>query len=135
LRAYKKEWYRRRVGHPIRQHSWHGMTGSPEYWLLVHAKDRARRKGLAFNLDLVDIIIPRVCPVLGIVLRKAKKQCDDHSPSLDRIIPALGYIKGNVRVISYRANVLKNNATLEEFLLVVKDVLKCQLQQSPCKAR
>ena len=43
-------------------------------------------------------------------------------PSLDRIDGAKGYVKGNVRVISHRANMLKNDATIEELELVLKDL-------------
>ena len=46
------------------------------------------------------------------------------SPSLDRIIPSLGYVKGNIRVISFRANTLKNNATLSELELILEDAKK-----------
>lgn len=81
-------------------------------FLLGAAKSRARQYGYLFNIDLNDVIVPKFCPVLGIEL-----SCDENkntSPSLDRIIPELGYTKGNVQVISWRANWLKNNATLEE---------------------
>ena len=38
----------------------------------------------------------------------------DNSPSLDRIVPELGYIPSNVVVISYKANAIKRNATPQE---------------------
>ena len=41
------------------------------------------------------------------------------SPSLDQIVPGLGYVKGNVQVISHRANTLKSDGTLEEFKKLV----------------
>lgn len=37
-----------------------------------------------------------------------------NSPSLDRIVPALGYAPGNIHWISYRANAIKSNATPDE---------------------
>lgn len=46
----------------------------------------------------------------------------DDSPSIDRIIPELGYTKGNIRVISNRANLLKSNATIEELQKVINDL-------------
>ena len=77
------------------------------------AKTRASRKGLEFSISLEDIIIPDVCPVL-----KTKME----TPSIDRIDSSKGYIKGNIRIISNRANMLKNNATLEEMRLIVADL-------------
>jgi hypothetical protein len=90
----------------------------------TRVKSRAKALGISFNLDVADIVIPQVCPVLGIPLRLeiGRKGYSPYSPSVDRIKPELGYIKGNVRVISARANLLKNNATLEELLLVVQDM-------------
>lgn len=86
------------------------------------AKGRADSQGLVFTLAPEDIAIPEFCPVLGIRL-----ECDvgrrlSHnrtSPSLDRIFPEKGYTKDNVRVISNRANHLKNNGSLEEFRAIV----------------
>ncbi len=39
--------------------------------------------------------------------------------TLDRVVPSLGYVKGNVRVISFRANRLKNNATIDEIRAIL----------------
>ena len=77
------------------------------------AKSRAKRKGREFSIELSDIVIPAVCPVLGTPMV---------GPSLDRIDSGKGYVKGNVRVISKRANTLKNNATIEELELVLEDL-------------
>ena len=77
------------------------------------AKSRATEKGREFNIELSDIVIPDFCPVLGVPMDR---------PSLDRIDSSKGYVKGNVRVISHRANMLKNNATIEELELVLKDL-------------
>ena len=91
----------------------------PETFLLTWAKHRAKVAGLAFNIELEDIKIPRRCPVLGIVL-KAGSRGNPASPSLDRFKNELGYVKGNVFVISRRANVLKNDGTLDEFKQLVR---------------
>ena len=86
------------------------------------AKKRAEEQGLAFDLTPEDTMIPEFCPVLGIRLECDATRRLSHnrtSPALDRIIPEKGYVKGNVRVISNRANHLKNNGTLEEFRAIV----------------
>lgn len=83
-----------------------------EQRLLDASKSRARRHGLTHTLSLEDIIIPNKCPVLGmpIVLEKGH----DYAPSLDQRLPRGGYTKENVIVMSRRANILKNNMTLDE---------------------
>lgn len=85
--------------------------------LLRQAKTRAKRAGLPFNLDLVDVVVPAACPVLGIPIDcgpKERRWGSPNSPSLDRRDPALGYVKGNVTVMSWRANSLKKDATAVE---------------------
>ena len=95
---------------------------NPESRLWIGAKTRARQKGLPFNLKLTDIVIPKRCPALGILLQSsvgdAPVRAIDSSPSLDRFKPELGYVAGNVFVISRFANIIKNNATAEQVLAV-----------------
>lgn len=83
--------------------------------LLSNAKNRAKSKNLPFNLTLDDIIIPNECPLLNIPLQEGIGIYTDNSPTLDRIVPELGYVKGNIQVISMRANRIKDNASFEEF--------------------
>jgi hypothetical protein len=92
--------------------------------MLSRIKCRAKRDGIPFNLEESDISIPEFCPVLGLKLVLINQGSGYHvdSPSLDRIDPKLGYTKGNVRVISARANLLKNDATLIEMRLVLQDL-------------
>lgn len=78
------------------------------------AKERAEKLGLPFNITEEDVIIPERCPVLGIPLEIGNGRPMPNSPSLDRIVPELGYVKGNVIVVSHKANTIKNNATPEE---------------------
>lgn len=99
-----------------------GNNKSPEEIIVRRARVRARRKGLPCNISRQDIAIPATCPVLGIPIFKAKGVTHPGSPSLDRINNDLGYVRGNVRVISYRANSLKSNATIAEMELVLKDL-------------
>jgi len=95
----------------------HYKSTAKELRLLNAAKSRAKTKGRDFSIELEDIRIPAVCPVLGIEMT---------SPSVDRIDSSKGYVKGNVRVISKRANQLKNNATVKEMELVLADLIRLQ---------
>lgn len=82
-----------------------------EQLLLTDAKKRANQKSLPFNIDLSDIVIPSMCPILNIPLIISKVKPSANSPSVDRIIPEKGYTKGNVQIISRKANTMKSNAT------------------------
>lgn len=81
---------------------------------LNNIKFRAKKKGIPFNITLDDLVFPETCPVLGIPLRARSGSFHDNSPSIDRNVPELGYVKGNVSIMSYRANRLKMHATLDE---------------------
>jgi hypothetical protein len=100
--------------------------------MLRGAEKRAKSKQLEFNIDLeyVRSLVVLSCPILGISLEwsvyreKGVTKPLAESPSLDRIDPAKGYVKGNVWIISHRANAIKNDATHEELKLVTKAVGK-----------
>lgn len=99
--TYELEWRRNNVGR----------------LLLYHAKARAKRINVECSLTLDDIVIPEICPVFKIPI-KADLQGSDNSPSLDRLVPSEGYTKENARVISWRANVIKNCGTREEHEMI-----------------
>ena len=67
-----------------------------------------------FTIKIEDVKIPETCPLLGVKLgyKDGDKTC---SPSLDRIRSDGGYTPENVWVISWRANLIKTNLTLEQF--------------------
>lgn len=67
-------------------------------------RSRANRKGLPFNLTKKDIVVPAKCPCCGNGFDKT------NPASVDRLIPNLGYTKGNVNVICKQCNERKNNA-------------------------
>jgi hypothetical protein len=102
------------------------FDSDPRRKLLYSAKGRAREKGLEFSITVDDIVIPEYCPVLGIKLqasvRTGRLSIDKlwFSPTIDRLDNAEGYTPDNIRVISHRANSLKNNATLEELKQIVE---------------
>lgn len=83
-------------------------------------KCRAKKEGIPFSITLEDLEIPETCPVLGIKLLNwggnGVLDSKDNSPSVDRLLPDLGYVRGNIHIISQRANRIKHNASLEEVL-------------------
>lgn len=94
-----------------------GRPKHPAYRMFNSAKDRAKRNGLEFTIKLRDLVVPDICPVLGIPLDKRDLQ---HTPSLDRFDSSKGYTKENVRIISFRANSIKQDATFEEIVAVME---------------
>jgi hypothetical protein len=93
--------------------------------MVKNARTRARNKGLAFDIDCdyIRSIVPSHCPVFGAPLEWSVRRGGDahalsNSPSLDRIDPSKGYVKGNVWIISNRANAIKNDASHEELKLI-----------------
>ena len=78
-------------------------------------KERAAKSlGIPFEIEFHEINWPTYCPMLGVLLNYCAEKREENSPSFDRIDPSLGYVKGNVQIISWRANRLKNDGTAEE---------------------
>lgn len=92
--------------------------------LLWSAKARAKKKNIHFSITEKDIVIPEKCPYLDIPLLSSSRRGEDRSSvcSLDRIDPSLGYICGNIEVISHLANTMKSSATREQLLLFATKV-------------
>lgn len=86
---------------------------NPAYFLWKSAKHRSVKNNLPFDLSLEDIIIPKNCPILEIELFVGIGKTCNNSPSIDRIIPELGYVRSNIKVISHLANAMKNSASSE----------------------
>lgn len=86
--------------------------------LVARAKIRARKAGIPFALIGSDIAIPTHCPVLGVKLSHSRADGWQTFPSLDRIVPELGYVKNNVIVVSMLANTIKNCATPDQIQAV-----------------
>lgn len=81
---------------------------------IAELRCRARRLGVPFDLREEDIVLPPVCPVLGTPLTVGEGKQGSNSPSVDRIIPAAGYVRGNIVVVSQRVNSMKQDATIAE---------------------
>lgn len=104
--------------HEYRKKEWKQIVGGdPRRYMLLCARTNAYTKGVPCTLTVEDIFIPSHCPILGIELGPVGAQQGkrpDNMPTLDRLIPALGYIPGNVSVISMRANRIKDAGTVQE---------------------
>lgn len=109
--------------HPEKIREWqqNWYYNSPVKRLIAAAKRRAKKRGVPFDLKPDDILpLPKKCPVLGIELVYGRTghgrsmYRNAAAPSLDRVVNELGYVKGNVIVVSLRANLLKGQATISE---------------------
>ncbi len=81
--------------------------------ILKRVEQRANREGETFDLTVDDLHWPEACPVFGFMLSYDKSD-KDRSVSLDKHDPSKGYTKGNVVVMSLRANRAKWNLNVEE---------------------
>jgi len=105
---------------------------SPEIKMWRRAKARVVKSGVPFDIDVSDIVIPEFCPILGIplVVHKGRAGGENHSPALDRIDNDLGYVKGNIQVISHLANCMKSSASPEQLILFAEWVFGTYCVQS-----
>ena len=97
--------------------------------LVASAKCNLRRfdKETPFTLKADDLVVPEICPVLGIPIFFGGPPFSPNTPSLDRLVPKLGYTKENVRIISWRANRLKADCTDPAELRAIADYLERNL--------
>lgn len=94
-----------------------------EKYILTSAKTRAKKNGIPFNITVDDIIIPENCPLTGVKLKKTIGRTNS-TPSIDKIDNNMGYVKGNVWIISWKANRIKSNLTKDELILFCTKMLE-----------
>lgn len=99
------------------------ILANPIHHMLKNCKRRAKKNNIPFDITSMDIEKPTHCPVfdiplnyIGTRIKNNKSLLATNTATLDRIVPSLGYVKGNVIVISWRANELKRNATVDELV-------------------
>lgn len=119
-REYHRIYHRRQDVKAKQLARYHKKAATPEghiTLLITAAKGRAKRYGREFDITLEDLKpFPAVCPLLGIDLKYGINETGQRndSPSIDRIDSKRGYVRGNVHIISSRANALKSDATADE---------------------
>ena len=114
---YNQAWYQK-----IRKS---GVNGKVQI-LLGSIKARAKKGKIPMNLDLDYLVSIATddCPVDGLPLdwemnSVTEGKATDRSPSLDRIVPSLGYVKGNVKFIANKWNTWKSNMLLRDLELII----------------
>ncbi|MCA7083394.1 hypothetical protein K7G19_07245 [Cupriavidus sp. DB3] len=89
--------------------------------LFLEARSRAKARGVEFSISIDDIPpMGDACPLLGHPFPAPEERRTPYSPSLDRIDASKGYVKGNVWIVGYRANLIKNDGTAEEHEMIAK---------------
>jgi hypothetical protein len=79
-----------------------------------HKKANATKAGHEFTIPFGHIEWVPTCPILGLELDYFAEKTQENSPSFDRLDPTKGYVSGNVQIVSWRANRIKNDGTSEE---------------------
>lgn len=85
------------------------------------SKERANLYGIDFDLtsEYVRSITTDECPVFKVKFQFiGNKKITPNAASLDRLDPSKGYVKGNVVVISLKANMIKNAYGSKEIFAV-----------------
>lgn len=95
---------------------------------LVSRRGRAaRRKGLEFTITVATLKWPSHCPILGIELDYLTRGAIKHDlPTIDRVDPRHGYHAWNARVVSFKANTLKNACTREHLEMILDYVRRVE---------
>ena len=103
--------------------------------LLAEARRRARNKELSFDLTMewLETMIVSHCPITLQPIDWLKEQVVNgkpgrNSPSIDRIIPELGYVQSNCSIISHRGNAIKSSGTIDEHLRTIQYMAAQQLR-------
>lgn len=121
----KKEWSSREQRNSYerenRKKNRVSRLASAETWPIATVqfiRHRAKQTGIPFTITAKDIPVPDLCPALGVPFAFGSKH-NPRSPSVDRIRPELGYVPGNVRVITRRANAIKYDSVSSSEVLAV----------------
>jgi len=94
-----------------------------EHWILRSKRGNKRKQRSELSIEYYKSLIVDTCPYLNLKLTydNFEGRMPDNYATLDKIDPNKGYVEGNVQIVSFRANTLKSNATLEELKLIVKN--------------
>lgn len=102
-KAAKLEHRRERNRKNAKELYWRTLQTEPRKAMLHNARRAARRFNVPINITVDDIVIPARCPAFDIPLQRSNGVAGEASPSVLRIEPQLGYVKGNVIIVSAKA--------------------------------
>lgn len=94
---------------------------NPSKYMMSQIQRSARNRGLKFNLTLEDFYIPEVCPILGVPFNY---DIVNLCPSVDRLDNTMGYVKGNICIMSTLANRMKFQADFKLWRAFAEGTLK-----------
>jgi hypothetical protein len=125
-RAYQRRWYKEnKARQKATNRKW--RYENQQRHTALEVRYRAKNKGIPCDFDyLVSMKCPRLCPVFltSIAFTRGRGHLPrENTASFDQIIPGKGYIRGNVQIISLKANMAKSNLTPAQLLLFSKWVL------------
>lgn len=108
----------------------------PEKILLQNALRRSKKFKVPFSITTQDILAvwpkDNRCPVLPDIVLNIEQDGisgpKDCSPTLDRFIPSLGYVPGNIAVISFKANRIKWTETNPAIFRAIADWIENKLE-------
>ncbi|MBP1060021.1 hypothetical protein JOE51_001488 [Bradyrhizobium japonicum] len=102
-KAAKLEERRERHRKNAKEHYWRTLQTDPRKAMLRNAQRAARRFNVPINITVDDIVMPARCPAFDIPLERSNGVAGEASPSVLRVEPELGYVKGNIIVVSAKA--------------------------------
>jgi len=102
--------------------------------MFAGSKKRAKEEGRTpdFTLETIKLLaaVTPICPVFGYPLQYGCDKSADHSATVDAYIHAEGHQQSNLRIISRRANTIKNSATTNEMKLLL-DAVRSWIPPNP----
>jgi len=98
-------------------------ANDPVAYVLLRARQRAKKKTIPFALTRENVAMPENCPCCGNKLTvdteiRGQGNPHPHAPTLDRMVPSLGYVPGNVNIICWTCNWVKLTATSAQLRMV-----------------
>lgn len=103
---------------------WYGRANQ----IIARCKIHGIELGFSSTHELARYLIsiaPMYCPVFGIELKPTSGAWHPDAPSVDRKDPTKGYVRGNLQIISMKANKMKNDASQEDLEKFAEWVLRC----------